>query len=57
MYEDQCIQLWLCISLGEEELAKLGMEQLPDAGTEMMIKAMAYVKTVREKRDGWQNKM
>lgn len=51
-YEDQSAYSYgLCISLGEEELAKLGIEQLPAAGAEMMIKAMAYVKTASEKKE------
>ena len=54
MYDEPMYSYGLCISLGREELEKLGMEQLPDAGTEMMIKAKAYVKTVREsaEKDG-----
>ena len=52
MYEDQpAYSYGLCISLGEEELAKLGIEELPAAGAEMMIKAMAYVKTASEKKE------
>ena len=35
----------------KEELEKLGIEKLPEAGSEMMIKAFAYVKTVRESKE------
>lgn len=54
MFDEPMYSYGLCISLGREELEKLGMEKLPDAGTEMMIKAQAYVKTVREsaEKDG-----
>ena len=34
----------LCISLGKEELEKLGITALPKVGGEMMITAKAYVK-------------
>ena len=35
----------LCISLGKEELAKLGITALPKVGGEMMITAKAVVKS------------
>lgn len=35
----------LCISLGKDELEKLGITVLPKVGTEMMVHAMAYVKS------------
>lgn len=35
----------LCISLGKDELEKLGITALPKVGTEMMVHAMAYVKS------------
>ena len=37
----------LCISLGKEELEKLGITALPKVGTEMTIMAKAYVKMTR----------
>ncbi len=37
----------LCISLGKEELEKLGITALPKVGSEMMITAKAYVKMTR----------
>jgi hypothetical protein len=37
----------LCISLGKEELEKLGITALPKVGTEMNIMAKAYVKMTR----------
>lgn len=37
----------LCISLGKDELEKLGISALPKVGTEMMITAKAYVKMTR----------
>ena len=54
MYNEPQYSYGLCLSLGKEELEKLGMEKLPDAGTDMMIKAIAYVKSVREsaEKDG-----
>ncbi len=51
MYDEPLYSYGLCISLGREELEKLGIEKLPEAGSEMMIKAMAYVKTVRESQE------
>lgn len=51
MYDEPMYSYGLCISLGREELEKLGIEKLPEAGSEMMIKAMAYVKTVRESKE------
>ena len=33
----------LCISLGKDELEKLGITALPKVGTEMMIMAKCYV--------------
>ena len=51
MYEEPMYSYGLCISLGREELEKLGIEKLPEAGSEMMIKAIAYVKTVRESKE------
>lgn len=35
----------LCITLGKEELEKLGITALPKVGSEMMITARAYVKS------------
>ena len=35
----------------QKDLEKLGIEKLPEAGTEMMIKAITYVKTVRESKE------
>ena len=37
----------LCISLGKDELDKLGITALPKVGTEMTIMAKAYVKMTR----------
>jgi hypothetical protein len=37
----------LCISLGKDELEKLGITALPKVGTEMTIMAKAYVKMTR----------
>ena len=51
MYEEPMYSYGLCINLGKEELEKLGIEKLPEAGSEMMIKAQAYVKTVRESKE------
>ena len=51
MYEEPMYSYGLCISLGREELEKLGIEKLPEAGSEMMIKGIAYVKTVRESKE------
>lgn len=51
MYEEPMYSYGLCISLGREELEKLGIEKLPEAGSEMMIKGLAYVKTVRESKE------
>ena len=51
MYDEPMYSYGLCISLGREELEKLGIEILPEAGGEMMIKAIAYVKTVRESKE------
>ena len=51
MYNEPMYSYGLCISLGKEELEKLGIEKLPEAGSEMIIKAMAYVKTVRESKE------
>ena len=51
MYDEPMYSYGLCISLGREELEKLGIEKLPEAGGEMMIKAIAYVKTVRESKE------
>jgi len=44
----------LCISLGADELKALGINALPEVGTEVMVHAMAYVKTVsaRKNQDG-----
>jgi hypothetical protein len=36
----------LCISLGKEELDKLGITSLPEVGTEMMVMAKGFVKSV-----------
>ena len=51
MYDEPMYSYGLCISLGREELEKLGIEKLPEAGSEMMIKAITYVKTVRESKE------
>ena len=51
MFDEPMYSYGLCISLGKEELQKLGIEKLPEAGTEMMLKAKAYVKTVRESQE------
>ena len=51
MYDEPMYSYGLCISLGDEELEKLGIEKLPEAGSEMMIKGLAYVKTVRESKE------
>ena len=51
MYDEPMYSYGLCISLGKEELEKLGIEKLPEAGSEMMLKAQAYVKTVRESQE------
>jgi hypothetical protein len=37
----------LCLSLGKDELEKLGINALPKVGAEMMIMAKAYVKMTR----------
>ena len=51
MYNEPMYSYGLCISLGREELEKLGIDKLPEAGSEMMIKAITYVKTVRESKE------
>ena len=51
MYEEPMYSYGLCISLGKEELEKLNIEKLPEAGSEMMLTAKAYVKTVRESQE------
>jgi|TARA_B100000287_G_scaffold310230_1_gene293486 hypothetical protein len=51
MYDEPMYSYGLCISLGREELEKLGIEKLPQAGSDMMIKAITYVKTVRESKE------
>ena len=51
MYDEPMYSYGLCISLGKEELEKLGIEKLPEAGSEMMLMAKAYVKTVRESQE------
>ena len=38
----------LCISLGKDELEKLGITALPKVGGEMMITAKAVVKSISE---------
>tara|TARA_Y100000361_G_C11016720_1_gene267280 strand:+ start:187 stop:549 length:363 start_codon:yes stop_codon:yes gene_type:complete len=48
LFEEPVYSYGLVISLGKEELEKLGIEKLPEAGSEMMVKAITYVKTVRE---------
>lgn len=35
----------LCLSLGKDELEKLGITALPKVGSEMMVTAKAYVKS------------
>ena len=37
----------LCLTLGKEELEKLGISALPKVGTEMTITAKSYVKMTR----------
>ena len=51
MYDEPMYSYGLCISLGREELEKLGIEKLPEAGREMMIKGLVYVKSVRESKE------
>lgn len=53
-YDKPAYSYGLCISLGADELAALGINALPEVGTEVMVHAMAYVKTVsaRENQDG-----
>ena len=51
MFDEPMYSYGLCISLGKEELQKLGIEKLPEAGTDMILKAKAYVKTVRESQE------
>ena len=51
MYEEPMYSYGLCINLGREELEKLGIEKLHEAGSEMMIKAITYFKTVRESKE------
>ena len=48
VFEEPMYSYGLVISLGKEELKKLGLGKLPKAGTDMMIKAITYVKSVRE---------
>ena len=45
MYDQPMYSYGLCISLGREELEKLGIEKLPEAGSEMMIKAFRKRRT------------
>lgn len=35
----------LCLHLGKDELEKLGMKELPDVGTPVMVSAKAFVKS------------
>lgn len=35
----------LCLHLGKDELEKLGVKELPDVGTPVMISAKAFVKS------------
>ncbi len=53
-YDKPAYSYGLCISLGVDELSALGITELPPVGTEMMVYAAAYVKTVsaRETQDG-----
>ena len=51
MYDEPMYSYGLCISLGREELEKLGIDKLPEAGSEMMIKAITYVKSVRQSKE------
>lgn len=53
-YDEPAYSYGLCIHLGKEELEALGITALPEVGSEMMVHAMAYVKTVsaRENQDG-----
>ena len=53
-YDKPAYSYGLCISLGADELSALGITELPPVGTEMMVYAAAYVKTVsaRETQDG-----
>lgn len=36
----------LCLRLGEDELKKLGIKELPDVGSKMMIRAVVEVQSV-----------
>lgn len=53
-YDEPAYSYGLCLHLGKEELEKLGITALPEVGSEMMVHAMAYVKTVsaRQNQDG-----
>ena len=46
-YDDPEYPYGLCITLGKEELEKLGITVLPQVGSEMMVHAKAYVKMTR----------
>jgi hypothetical protein len=46
-YDEPRYPYGLCISLGKDELEKLGITALPKVGTEMMIMAKCYVKMTR----------
>lgn len=46
-YDEPRYPYGLCITLGKDELEKLGITSLPKVGTEMMIMAKTYVKMTR----------
>jgi hypothetical protein len=47
----------LCLSLGKEELAKLGITTLPAVGTEMTITAKSFVKSTSAYDEGGEKSM
>ena len=50
-YDKPAYSYGLCIHLGADELAALGISALPEVGTEVMVHAMAYIKTVSAKQN------
>lgn len=44
-YEEPQYPYGLCLTLGKDELEKLGMTTLPDVGAKMNVMAMGYVKS------------
>ena len=44
-YEEPAYPYGLCISLGKDELEKLGMTSLPAVGTEVMVMAKGFIKS------------